>query len=123
MITTVISLSSDEEESLKRIRDGSIKYLLNRWKNGSDEFKERFKSILANNTKKAHKGGKIKYNTFKGKKHSEETQVRMCETKKGQGNGESNSQFGTCWITNEVENKKIKRDYLIPEGFRLGRII
>ena len=45
----------------------------------------------------------------------------MKETKKGYGKGESNSQYGTCWITDEIKNKKINKADLIPEGWRLGR--
>jgi hypothetical protein len=37
--------------------------------------------------------------------------------------GHKNSQFGTCWIANEVENKKIKKGNLMSEGWRLGRKI
>jgi len=33
----------------------------------------------------------------------------------------NNSQFGTCWITNETISKKIYRGDEIPKGFRLGR--
>ena len=39
------------------------------------------------------------------------------------GIGCENSQYGTCWITNEIENKKIMKGDLIPEGWRLGRKI
>ena len=35
--------------------------------------------------------------------------------------GEKNSQFGTFWITNEKENKKIRKSDLIPVGWRKGR--
>jgi hypothetical protein len=35
--------------------------------------------------------------------------------------GNKNSQFGTMWITNGTENRKIKRDNLIPEGWYKGR--
>ena len=60
-----------------------------------------------------HKNGKIKYDTFTGKKHTEETKKII---------GEKNSQFGTCWITNGNENKKIDKNklYLYPE-WELGR--
>jgi hypothetical protein len=37
--------------------------------------------------------------------------------------GKNNSQFGSMWITNGVENKKIKKDSFIPEGWRKGRIM
>lgn len=36
--------------------------------------------------------------------------------------GEKNSQFGTKWITNGIENKKIKKWKRIPVGFRKGRV-
>jgi len=35
--------------------------------------------------------------------------------------GVKNSQFGTCWITNGKENKKIKKENIIPNGWKLGR--
>jgi len=45
----------------------------------------------------------------------------MKATKKGHGKGKENSQYGTCWITNDVESKKIHKGDAIPEGWRLGR--
>ena len=36
--------------------------------------------------------------------------------------GENNSQFGSCWITNGIENRKIKKDDKIPIGWKLGRV-
>jgi hypothetical protein len=35
--------------------------------------------------------------------------------------GSGNSQFGTIWITDGLQNKKIKRDMDIPEGWYRGR--
>jgi len=56
-------------------------------------------------------------------KHSEETKekMRLTHRKKGNHIGEKNSQFGTCWITNETKNKKIHKGDLIPNGWKLGR--
>ena len=57
--------------------------------------------------------------SFKGKSHSEETKSKM---RKPKNNGTSNSQFGTMWITNGVENRKVKKDVEpIPEGWYKGR--
>jgi hypothetical protein len=56
-----------------------------------------------------------------GKSHTTETIERMKESHKDKHNGEKNSQYGTIWITNEVESKKIKKDEEIPEGWRRGR--
>lgn len=37
--------------------------------------------------------------------------------------GENNSQFGTFWITNGIENKKWSEKHgPIPDGFKRGRI-
>jgi hypothetical protein len=33
----------------------------------------------------------------------------------------NNSQYGTVWITNGTDNKKIKKDAEIPTGWQLGR--
>ena len=36
---------------------------------------------------------------------------------------ENNSQHGTMWITNETDNKKIKKDSCVPDGWRKGRVM
>lgn len=41
----------------------------------------------------------------------------------GHQQGEKNSQAGTMWITNSIENKKIKKTQPIPEGWSKGRKI
>ena len=66
----------------------------------------------------------IKYpdGVWKGKQHSDVTKQRMSECKLGKGTGVTNSQFGKMWITNEVENKKILKDDVIPIGWRKGRV-
>jgi hypothetical protein len=48
----------------------------------------------------------------------------MCESHKGKHDGNKNSQYGTCWITKNDENKKIKKEELnsfIIEGWIKGR--
>jgi len=64
--------------------------------------------------------------TFSGKHHSSETKKKMSDTHKSNGHsiGEKNSQHGTCWITNGIKNKKIKKTDLesfILEGWKKGR--
>jgi len=61
---------------------------------------------------------------FKGKTHSDETKQLISEKKKGTGTGEKNSQYGTCWITKNDINKKIKKEDLetyLNEGWVKGR--
>lgn len=61
--------------------------------------------------------------TFKGRHHTEATKKLMREKAQGRHAGSSNSQFGTCWITNGIESKKIFKGSDIPEGWNLGRKI
>ena len=37
--------------------------------------------------------------------------------------GKGNSQYGSIWITNGYESRKIKSNEVLPEGYRKGRII
>lgn len=59
-------------------------------------------------------------NGFAGKKHTEQTKQKIRDSKRQVGT--KNSQFGTMWITNGTENRKIKKDLdSIPEGWYKGR--
>jgi hypothetical protein len=56
-----------------------------------------------------------------GKKHKDETKSLM----KIKASGKNSSQYGTCWITNGIENKKIKKEELdkwTSLGYNKGRI-
>lgn len=57
---------------------------------------------------------------FAGKTHTEETKQKLSGPRP-QSAGKKNSQYGTMWITNGNENKKIKKDLAIPEGWYKGR--
>jgi len=65
--------------------------------------------------------------SFLGKKHSEETKQKMRNSKKSKNlTGSKNSQYGTCWITNGNEDKKIHKDELdkfIILGYIKGRLM
>ena len=37
--------------------------------------------------------------------------------------GSGNNQYGTMWITDGSSNRKIKKEDMIPEGWRKGRVI
>lgn len=64
--------------------------------------------------------------TFNGRTHSKETKQKMSNSKKGTGLGENNSQFGTMWVTNGVENLKISKleiDIYLKRGYNKGRVV
>jgi hypothetical protein len=86
-------------------------------------FLEKFKHQVSNRLKEVHKSGKIKYDTFTGKSHSEDIKSKIGKANSTHQLGEGNSQFGTCWITNGIENKKIKKTDILPVGWKLGRKI
>jgi hypothetical protein len=57
------------------------------------------------------------------KAQSEEAKLKRSETRKKNNFqvGSNNSQFGTMWITNGIENKKIKKESIeIPDGWYKG---
>jgi len=88
------------------------------------EYREILKEQWVKKVKLAHETGKIKYNGMLGKKMTESAKRMMGDKNKIKQKGESNSQHGTCWITKDGENKKIKKDELPDwnkEGWINGR--
>lgn len=74
--------------------------------------------------KQRHKEGKIKYDTFTGKHHTDETKRKIGQKNSIHQQGEKNSQYGTCWIYNEKENIKISKkdiDIYLQQGWIKGR--
>jgi hypothetical protein len=62
---------------------------------------------------------------FLGKKHTPETIEKMKLSAKDKHVAEKNSQYGTIWITNGQEVKKIKKEELdiwISRGYKRGRV-
>ena len=113
------------KEHQKKCSEAGNKAFKERYENDL-ELREKFKEHISKISKNNWNDEKLRERMIKnidrsGKKHSDETKQKMSESSKGQGSGSSNSQYGKCWITNEVDNKKIKRGDLIPEGWRLGR--
>lgn len=125
--------------NLKEGGDGGFlneEHMINCSKAGVKAFKEKlindddFRKMISDNrskvTKKSYLDGKmspIKYD-WNGKTHSEETINKMSEIRKDSGIGETNSQYGTCWVTKDSINKKINSIELesyINDGWSKGR--
>lgn len=85
---------------------------------------EEFRNFIS---KKRREQSKIYYvnhiGNFTDKSHSEETKCKISESAKVTSKGNRNSQYGSMWITNGNESKKIKSVDLIPEGWYKGRKI
>ena len=102
-----------------------------------DELREKFKSLAFQNllsnesqvkareTKIEKFGNSVCPNTWgKDHRHSEESKEKIRNTLKEKSKGEKNSQFGTYWICNDNETKKIKKEELqhwLDRGWRKGR--
>jgi len=80
-----------------------------------------WKKLYISKIRKSHSDGLIKYDNFKGKSHSDKSKLKMSQSSKGKGSGKDNSQYGTRWITNGFENRKIKKTDSIPDGWYAGR--
>ena len=90
---------------------------------------ELTKTKISNARKQEYSEGKrkspfqLKENRFFGKTHTEKWKKQHSEFMKNNFIGKKSSQYGTMWITNGSENKKIKKEESVPEGWYKGRII
>jgi hypothetical protein len=108
------------KNGLTPVNDGSERHRARMRRAGLntiDKLHEKFKDPDFYETWKLSLKGRPPSRGTMGKKYSEETKKKMSESRTGSGN----SQFGTMWITNGNENKKIKKEDLIPEGWYKGR--
>lgn len=104
------------------------KVLNEKLKNDSEFRKEWLKKMKSGVQKAMDEGRmtKIQDNyTWKGKKHSEETKQKISDSMKGNGVGKANSQYGTCWVSNGKEAKKInlfELDNYLDNGWVKGKL-
>lgn len=117
-------LSGLSEDSIKNIREGASKFIFKMREN--NDFILKINSLSSSRMKQNHLNGKIKYDTFRGKKHSDETKKLIGEKNSISQLGEKNSQYGKCWITKEQNNMLIIRDELqayLNDGWKKGRYV
>lgn len=87
-------------------------------------YKGKIQPQLIEAVSRNHKLGRYNYKTFSGKTHTSETKRKMSLSHQHKHVGEKNSQYGTMWITNGTESKKVKKDLdFLPEGWYRGRVI
>jgi hypothetical protein len=77
----------------------------------NEEYRKKVIEVGTLNLMNYLKSGKHNFKTFTGKKHSDETKKLMSEKAKNR-TIQQHSQYGTCWITREGVNKKIKKEEL-----------
>jgi hypothetical protein len=112
-----IKWQTDEQRAY--ITKRASEYQKQQWQN--TEYRNKITNVLRNNIKESHRLGKIRYDTTKGKHISEEHKRKIGEANKIKQSGSANSQFGSQWITNGEQNKKIKMMGIVPTGWKLGR--
>ena len=91
-----------------------------------EEYRKKRSTQTSESNKRRHQRGDInpiqENYSWEGKKHKPETIDKIKLSKKGQGIGETNSQYGSQWINDGKQNKKIKMMGIVPTGWKLGRI-
>jgi hypothetical protein len=112
---------TDSEQKLNAIKSNAKQKILR--ETNPEWVKNRNENVSLGNKKVYETGKRIKkhFYDWTDKKHSEETKRLIGEKNSINQQGNNNSQYGTCWVTNEIENKKIMKGDLIPNGWRLGR--
>lgn len=86
-------------------------------------YRENYINKCSLSLKKYNESGKNNSPRFTGKSHSDKTK-KLIGDKAKERTGDKNSQFGTCWITKDGVNKKIKKEDLdkwLNENWVKGR--
>lgn len=116
-------LTSEDKSRFGKMADRAPALDKLRWLSENDEewlaeFKKRVKQGLL----EKYPNGRV--GTFTGKTHTQETKDKMSASSKGKCLGKENGSYGTCWIHNDRENKKIKKNELnswLDQGWIKGR--
>lgn len=114
------------EESQKKRSIAANKALNYKLKNDL-KFNTFFRLKISEGVKNTYQNGRLKFESFNfnNKKHSKESRDKIAESNKLNGIGVKNSQYGTCWINDGKNNKKINKKILnnfLNEGWLKGSI-
>lgn len=119
------------EKHRKKFFDNAKKYACKNGKKGNEKFIELMKDPLwkTEQNKKVSTGVKFflkknnKKGFWEGKKHKEESKIKIGLANSISQKGKNNPQYNKCWITNDIESKMIKKDDNLPDGWKYGRKI
>lgn len=122
-------INSNPDEFLTEKRLNSLQRGHDVWKIVSEKMKsdpKYKKRILDKKRQSAIIANKVSMEnnpngTFYGKRHSEKTKRIISKKVSNSQSGKGNSQYGTIWITDGTDTKKIKKNDSIPAGWRRGR--
>jgi len=116
-----------EEHMKKFSKSGNESFLE---KMSDPDYRESFSSKMCKINKESyHKFNKGQNFTFNwsGKKHSEETKKKLSEQRKNKyGIGETNSCYGSKWMTKNGVSKKVSKNDIhifIDDGWSFGRLV
>jgi len=119
------------EEHMKKLsKAGNVAFI--KKLNEDEDYKKNWSLKSSETIKRSRDSGKINYYNssylgtlkWKGEHHTEESKKKIGEKNSIRQSGSGNSQFGTCWITNGNENKKIKKEEInnyLCNGWNKGR--
>lgn len=115
---------TSEEQKLNAEKSNARQRFL---RENDPEWAKKESENISKGNKKAYDEGRRErfyFHDWSGKSHSDETKKKIGEKNSNYQKGEGNSQFGTCWITKDGENKKIKKQELetyTQQGWEKGR--
>lgn len=104
-----LNISENQKKSILRTSSLRGKIISQKYKDDS-----LFREKTLKNLAKAKKISMLNNpeGTWKNKKHREDSKRKIGEANRLHQSGSKNSQYGTCWITNGKENKKIRKEDL-----------
>jgi hypothetical protein len=86
----------------------------------NEEWRETYRKNISDGLKGHYANNESHWT---GKKHRPDSIEKMSRSKSEMYLGENNPQYGTMWITDGKNNRKIKKDEEIPEKWKRGRVL